>query len=102
MKLAIVAPVTNTPVNSAGSSNRSRSHSPAVRSTLAASAEESQPYASWSNAAVSQSAPSAAGVVPPTTKWKNRGPLDRVAVAAPRSASSASASIAPEPFSGRG
>ena len=36
--MAIVAPVTKTPVNSGGSSNRSRSHSPAIRSTFAASA----------------------------------------------------------------
>ena len=68
VKLAIVAPLTSTPANSAGSSNSSRSQRTATPSSLEPSGEEAQPKATWSKAEVSQSAPSAAGVVPPMTK----------------------------------
>ena len=43
-----------------------------------------------------------AGVAPPMTKWKNRGPADAVAVAVPTSNSSSTAALVPRPCSGSG
>ena len=54
----------------------------------------------WSKVEVSQSAARAAGVVPPITKWKKRGPAERVAAASPSRASSLTAATAPSPSSG--
>ena len=65
-----------------------------------ASGEATQAPAFWSRAEVSQSAASAAGVVPPITKWKKRGPADRVAVSRPSRARSLIAGSAPAPSSG--
>ena len=81
--MAIVPPVTSTPLKSSGSSNSSRSQSVAITSRRVPRGEAIQAATFWSSADVSQSAASAAGVVPPITKWKKRGPLERVAVAAP-------------------
>ena len=63
--------------------------------------EPTQLKAFWSSAVASQSAPSAAGVTPPVTKWKNRGPGEAVAASRPP-ISSPSAASAPEPSSGSG
>ncbi len=68
MKLAIVSPVTSTPPNSGGSSNRSRSQASAIASSFEPSGDDAQAKVLWSSAEVSQSAPRAAGVVPPWTK----------------------------------
>src|SRR5213592_4272722 len=51
---------------------------------------------------VSQSAPSAAGVVPPITQWKKRGPEERTCASSPPSISWSSAASVPNPSSGRG
>ncbi len=98
-KFAIVAPVVSVPLQSAGSSNRSRSHRIATSSSSAPYGELTAENEFWSSSDVSQSAPSAAGVVPPVTKWKNRGPEERVATSAAPT-SSARAARAPSPSSG--
>ena len=79
MKFADVAPVVSTPPHSAGSSKSSFSQSIATVSSRVASGEPTQLNAFWSSAVASQSAPRAAGVTPPVTKWKNRGPGEAVA-----------------------
>jgi hypothetical protein len=60
----------------------------ATCSSRDAIADDAHAYATWSYADASQSAPSAAGVPPPMTKWKKRGPLERVAAASARAISS--------------
>jgi hypothetical protein len=101
VKFAVVAPVVRTPPQSAGSSNSSFSQSSATTSSRAPSGDETQANEFWSNADASQSAPSAAGVTPPVTKWKKRGPGERTTAPAP-SASAPSAASAPSPSSGSG
>ena len=54
----------------------------------------------WSTAVASQSAPSAAGVTPPVTKWKYRGPDEAIRPAECPS-SSVRAATAPFPLSSR-
>ena len=61
----------------------SRSHSRQMLSSRLANGEPAQAPAFWSKLDVSQSAASAAGVAPPITKWKKRGPAERVARARP-------------------
>ena len=100
MRLAIVAPVVRTPPHSAGSSKSSFSQSTATRSSRVPSGEPTLLKAFWSSAVVSQSAPSAAGVTPPVTKWKKRGPGEPVAASSPPSSSS-SAATAPVPLLGQ-
>src|SRR5690242_13994854 len=50
---------------------------------------------------VIQSAPSAAGVTPPITKWKKRGPVERVAPSSASAISSVNACSDPVPCMGR-
>jgi hypothetical protein len=76
------------------------SHSTEICSSRIANGELIQLNAIWSSAPASQSAASAAGVPPPITKWKNRGPADRVAEASAASISVRSASSEPAPWSG--
>ena len=101
MKLAAVAPVVSAPPHSAGSAKSSFSQSSATVSRRVPSGEPTQLKAFWSSAVASQSAPSAAGVTPPVTKWKKRGPEEPVAASSPVRSSS-SAATAPEPCSGNG
>ena len=70
VKLAIVAPVTKPTLVPAGSPSRSISQAPATSSATAAAGERAYRPPFWSQALVSQSAPSAAGRLPPTTKPK--------------------------------
>ena len=60
-----------------------RSQSSATVSTASASRDEARTNAFWSSSDTVQSAASAAGVEPPMTKWKKRGPAEAVAVAVP-------------------
>src|SRR5688500_3268869 len=92
MRLAVVAPVERAPPHSAGSSKSSFSQSTATRSSRVPSGEPTLLKAFWS---------SAAGVTPPVTKWKKRGPGEPVAASSPPSSSS-SAATAPVPSSGSG
>ena len=91
----------STPPISAGSPNSSFSQSIETCSRRAVSGEETQEPGFWSSVEASQSAPSAAGVVPPSTKWKNFGPAE---CTAPSSApkSSFRVATAPLPCSGSG
>ena len=102
MKFAIVAPVVSTPPQLVGSRNSSFSQSRATRSAREPIGELTQLNEFWSNVEASQSAPRAAGVAPPVTKWKKRGPAERVAPARPAAASSERAACAPAPEAGRG
>ncbi len=72
VKFAIVAPVTKPTADSGGSPSRSSSHRPATSSAAAAAGVSDRSPTFWSHAEVSQSAPSAAGRVPPMTMPKNR------------------------------
>src|SRR5437868_5035320 len=83
VKFDIVAPVVRTPPHEAGSSNRSFSHSIATCSTFEPSGELTHNPALLSMTDANQSAASAAGVDPPVTKWKNRGPAELVAALSP-------------------
>ena len=100
-KLAIVAPVVSTPPHAAGSPKSSFNQSIDTCSSRPASGEETHAPGFWSSAVASQSAPSAAGVVPPSTKWKNFGPAEWTAPSRPP-ISSSSAFSAPTPSSGSG
>jgi len=80
-----------TPLHSAGSPKSSFSQPTETCSSCIASGELTQLNAIWSSALASQSAASAAGVPPPITKWKKRGPADRVAPASAASISVRSA-----------
>src|SRR5215212_4743301 len=91
VRLAKVALPTRAPPQVSGSPTSSHSHSSATSSTAEAKSDEAREKAFWSSSEVSQSAAIAAGVDPPITKWKKRGPLDSVAVAVPMSTSSATA-----------
>src|SRR5439155_3476771 len=102
VKFAIWPPVTSTPSQSAGNPKSSRSQRREISSSLEASGLASQPPAFWSSSDVSQSAPSAAGVVPPITQWKKRGPEERTCASSPPSISWSSAASVPNPSSGRG
>jgi hypothetical protein len=74
----------------------------ATVSAVVANADAVDIPASWSSSDVTQSPAIAAGVDPPTTKWKNRGPDECVAAAAPIRSSSAIESGEPWPSSGSG
>jgi hypothetical protein len=63
----------STPLQSSGRSKSSFSQSTEICSSRLANGELTQLNATWSSALVSQSAPRAAGVPPPITKWKNPG-----------------------------
>ncbi len=63
----MVAPVTNAPLCASLSPNSSRSHDTVSRSSSCAQ-EPPAPDRFWSNAEVSQSPATAAGVAPPVTK----------------------------------
>ena len=98
-KFAIVAPVVSTPPHAGGSPNSSFSHPTATCSSRPASGVATHAPEFWSSVEVSQSAPRAAGVVPPFTKWKNLGPAECTAAPNPATSSS-SAATAPTPSSG--
>ena len=98
--MAIVAPVVITPSQSAGRRKSSLSQSTLTASRREASGELTHDRAFWSTSVASQSAPSAAGVTPPVTKWNIRGPADWMAACIPGSVSSRSAASVPSPSSG--
>ena len=97
MKFADVAPLVRAPLHAAGRPNSSCSHATATCSIRIANGELTQLNAIWSIALVHQSAASAAGVPPPITKWKNRGPAERVAPSEAASISSRTAASEPSP-----
>ncbi len=97
----MVAPVVMTPLIAADSPNSSFSQRRLTTSAWTPSGDDAHAYAGWSSAAASRSAPSAAGVTPPTTKWKKRGPEVLAAASSPRSTSARRAAAAPMPRSGR-
>ena len=70
VKLAIWAPVTSPTDTPAGRPSSSASQAPATSSTTLAAGPSTNRPAFWSQAEVSQSAASAAGVAPPTTNPK--------------------------------
>src|SRR4029453_1142763 len=84
VKLAKVALPTRAPPQPAGSPNSSRSPPSAIVSTSCANGDETRENAFWSSSAAVQSAASAAGVTPPVTKWKKRGPDEAVPAGVPR------------------
>ncbi len=100
-KFAIVAPVVSTPPQVAGRPNSSFSQSIATCSSRPARGRRPTRPGSGRAPIVSQSAPSAAGVVPPSTKWKNLGPAECTAPSIP-AISSSNAATAPTPCSGSG
>src|SRR4051812_37351772 len=100
-KLAIVAPVVSTPPIDAGRPNSSFNQSIDTCSSRAASGVDTHAPGFWSVVEASQSAPRAAGVTPPSTKWKNFGPAECTAPSNPATSSS-SACTAPTPCSGNG
>jgi hypothetical protein len=75
--------VVRTPPHEAGSANSSFSQRIVTASRRDPSGVPTQLKAFWSSAVASQSAPSAAGVTPPVTKWNIRGPDDRTAAGIP-------------------
>ena len=99
MKFAIVAPVVRTPPHDCGSPNSSFNQPSAIDSRCPPSGVATQAPGFWSHVEVSQSAPRAAGVVPPLTKWKNFGPAECTSPPPP-SINSCKAAIAPTPSSG--
>ncbi|EXI74181.1 MAG: hypothetical protein AW07_02322 [Candidatus Accumulibacter sp. SK-11] len=82
-RLAIVAPLVSAPAHSAGSPKSSFSQRRTTSSVCAAAGLAAHIPAFWSIADASQSPASAAGVTPPLTKPKKRGPGEAVM---PRSA----------------
>ena len=80
MKLAIVPPVTNPTSDVDGSPSRSSSQLAATSSVAAEPGVTNRMPVFWSQALTSQSAPSAAGSVPPITQPKNRP--DAIAISA--------------------
>ena len=100
MKFAVVAPVVKTPPHDGR--QLEQVEEPRHRNPLQPGAERraDRENAFWSSVDASQSAPSAAGVTPPVTKWKKRGPDEPVAASTPFSTSSVSAASAPSPCSG--
>jgi len=100
VKLANVALATSAPPYRSGSPNSSRNQRSAIVSVSAASGEEAWKPAFWSSSDAVQSAASAAGVAPPITKWKNRGPAEWVAAAVPTRSSRCSVATEPSPCSG--
>src|SRR2546429_481079 len=102
VKFAVVAPVVRTPPQWAGSPKRSSSHATETCSSRAPSGVASQPPAFWSSRDVTQSAASAAGVEPPITQWKKRGPAERTCASMPSASSSSIAASVPAPSSGSG
>ena len=100
MKLANVALATSAPPNPSGSPNSDRSQSSATVSTEVANSDAARENAFWSSSETVQSAASAAGVTPPVTKWKNRGPAEWVADAVPTDSSRSATAAAPSPTPG--
>ncbi len=71
-----------------------------MRSSWSASGVSIHANEFWSSTDASQSAPSAAGVTPPVTKWKFRGPAEATVPSSAGPVSRASVSSAPWPCSG--
>src|SRR5882724_4134325 len=100
--LAICPPVTIPIPVPAGSPNSPVNQAITVSSTTAAAGESTKRPAFWSHALVSQSAPTAAGRLPPITKPKNRGPAVPTNPGSARFASSSITRPAGSPCSGSG
>ena len=97
MALAVRAPP-----QPAGRPTSWRSQSRAAVSAASANREEARTNAFWSSRDTTQSPARAAGVDPPMTKWKKRGPAEAVAVAVPTRTSVSTAAWVPAPSSGSG
>src|SRR6267143_16038 len=100
--LAIWPPVTIPIPVPEDSPNSSVNQPITVSSTTAAAGESTNRPAFWSHALVSQSAPTAAGRLPPITKPKNRGPAVPTNPGSARFASSSITRPAGSPCSGSG
>jgi hypothetical protein len=98
--LAKVALAVSAPPQPAGRPTSCRSQSSATVSAASARRDDARTNAFWSSRDTTQSAASAAGVDPPITKWKKRGPADAVAVAVPTRSSVSTAAWVPDPCSG--
>ena len=101
VKFDMVAPVVSTPPHSVGSLNSSFSQAMAICSSLDPSGELTHTPALLSIADASQSAASAAGVDPPVTKWKKRGPVEFAAASRPSVSSRLSITRLPMPSLGK-
>jgi hypothetical protein len=88
------------PPHSGGSPTRSLSQPSTTVSVASANRDDARTNAFWSSSETVQSAANAAGVEPPMTKWKNRGPADAVAVTTPTRNSFSTAGSVPTPSSG--
>ena len=83
VKLAVVAPVVRMPPHEAeGRRGRAATAWPST-SSCPPSGDDTHENEFWSTAEASQSAASAAGVTPPVTKWKKRGPAEAWAPSRP-------------------
>ena len=100
VKFDIVAPVVKTPPQPVGRRKRSFSQPMATCSSLEPSGALIHNPALLSRAEASQSAASAAGVEPPVTKWKKRGPAELVAASMPSVRRLVSVARLPFPSSG--
>ena len=100
VRLAKVALAVSAPPQPGGRPTSCRSQSSVTVSAASASRDEARTNAFWSSRDTTQSAASAAGVDPPITKWKKRGPAEAVAVAVPTRSSVSTAAWVPDPCSG--
>ena len=100
--LAKVALAVRAPPQPGGRPTSWRSQSRVTVSAASAKRDEARTNAFWSSIDTTQSAARAAGVEPPITKWKKRGPAEAVAVAVPTRSSASTAAWVPEPSSGSG
>jgi hypothetical protein len=98
----MVAPLVIAPAHSWGRPNRSSSQRRTTSSVCAAAGLMAHMAAFWSIADASQSPASAAGVVPPWTKPKNRGPELATMPGSARRNHSLTASAGGQPTSGNG
>src|SRR2546429_1814829 len=97
----MVAPVVNTPPQLVGRPKRSFSQPIATCSSLEPSGALIHTPALLSRVEASQSAASAAGVEPPVTKWKKRGPAEFVDASTPCVRRLVSVARLPFPSSGK-
>ena len=99
---ATVVPVTKPPATPVGSCSTATSHLSATSSRIATPGLDLYNPAFWSHAVASQPAATLAGVAPPITNPKNRGPAMAIVAGDPRSSSFASIARASIPVSGNG
>ncbi len=102
IRLAIVAPLVSAPAQAAGRPNSSFSQRSTVSSVWAAAGLLSHIPAFWSMAEASSPPASAAGVLPPLTNPKKRGPPDATIPGSARANQSLTASAGSQPVSGSG